>query len=177
MDFLNQTFAQLDSVLNQAFANPTFTAVVTLFIVLYAGLAAPDLPDFIADLFDFTLFKMLILTLILLINNYSPRVAIITAVAFFISLQTLSRLRLRRLAKDVLTLGKGGNGETEDDGAEAPEAEELGDGEELMSYNMGPGGYTQVSGMAGRGIEYQGPQGMKHPVGFAEDALPGAEFN
>ena len=168
MDFLNDTFAQLDGALNQAFANPYVTATVTLFIVLYAGMAAPELPDFLVRLFDFTLFKMLVLTLILLVNNYSPMVAIVMAVAFFLSLQTLSRYRLRQMAADVLSLRRN-KAETEGEGeAVAPE--------EVMDYNQGPDGYTQVSGMAARGVDYQGPQGMKHPVGYAEDALPGAEF-
>jgi hypothetical protein len=170
MDFVNQTFSTLDTTLAQAFANPYFTAVVTIFIVVYGSMAAPDLPDFLASLFDYALFKMLILTLILLINNYNPMVAITMAVAFFISLQTLSRLRLRNLAQDVLSLGK----PTKE--AENDEESSSDEGEEVMEYNQGPGGYSQVSGMAGRGIDYQGPQGMKHPVGFAEDALPGAEF-
>jgi len=174
MDFVNQTFAQLDSTLNQAFANPYFTAVVTIFIVVYGSMAAPNLPDFLANLFDYSLFKMLILTLILLINNYNPMVAITMAIAFFISLQTLSRLRLRKLANDVLTLGQSDEESSSDD--EEIGANEVGDGEEVMQYNQGPDGYSQVSGMAGRGMDYQGPQGMKHPVGFADDALPGAEF-
>jgi hypothetical protein len=168
MDFLNQTFIRLDSVLNQAFTNPYVTAVVTLFIVLYAGMAAPDLPDFLTNLFDFALFKMLVLTLILLINNYSPTIAIVMAVGFFLSLQALSRFRLRQMAADVLSLRRN-KAETGEGDASAPE-------DDVMDYNRGPDGYTQVSGMAARGIDYQGPQGMKYPVGFAEDALPGADF-
>jgi len=168
MDLLNQTFAQMDGALNQAFANQYVTAVVTIIIVVYGSMAAPELPDFLVRLFDFTLFKMLVLTLILLVNNYSPTVAIVMAVAFFLSLQTLSRYHLRQMAADVLSLRR--------NKADNEGEVEVATPEEVMDYNRGPDSYAQVSGMAARGVDYQGPQGMKHPVGFAEDALPGAEF-
>ena len=44
--------------------NPYVSAGLTLFLVLYGGMAKPDLPDFVMDLFDNAIFRVLVLFLI-----------------------------------------------------------------------------------------------------------------
>ena len=172
MDLIQNSLGQVDVVLNELLANPYVSAVLTLFIILYAGLAAPSLPPQVAGLFDFAVVKIFVLALILFVNNYNQTVALVTAVAFFITLQTLSRYKVGGLAEHVTKLrqmamnDEGGEEEGQAEGAE--EGEDI----EAASIGSGPGyegdfsGEDQVSGLANRTQYYSGPQGMKHPVGF-----------
>lgn len=73
--------------------NEFVTAGLYLFLILYAGLAAPQLPSYIAKLFDYTLFKTLIFFLIIYVSKKNPSVAIIAAIAVMVSLMTLNRLK------------------------------------------------------------------------------------
>lgn len=155
--------------LNNLLANPYVTAMVSLFIILYAGLAAPTLPKPVASLFDHVLFKVLILALILYVNNFNPTVAILIAVAFFLSLQTLSRHKVFDMAKEIFNIRKLLKQQNGEEAVEAIEEEEE---EQLVNgLNM----ETQVSGLSVRTPYYQGPQGMKHPVGFGGEIM-GANF-
>lgn len=91
----------LDTFLATVLANPYVSAALTIFVLLYAGLAAPNLPPFIAALFESNIFKLLFLFAILIVRNYNNTVAIIMALAFVLSLQTLQRYRVYGYAQDL----------------------------------------------------------------------------
>ena len=76
--------------------NEYLSAALPLFLVLYAGLAAPKLPEYIARLFDNPLFKLLIFFLIAYSSKKNPTVAIIAAVGLMVSLHTLQRYDINR---------------------------------------------------------------------------------
>lgn len=85
---------RVNEVLNKALSvldNQVVSSVLGLFLVLYASLAAPKLPRSIANLFDNTGFKVLILFLIAYISSKNKSVALIAAVGIVVSLQTLNR--------------------------------------------------------------------------------------
>lgn len=178
MDLIQETLGQLDTILNQLLANPYVSAALTMFIVLYAGLAAPTLPAPVAGLFDFTVVKIFVLALILFVNNYNSTVALVSAVAFFITLQTLSRYKVGGLAEHVSKLRQLALGNDSDAKVQVDEENQGAEGSEnieAVAIGTGPGygdgsadfaGETQVSGLASRTQYYEGPQGMKHPVGF-----------
>tara|TARA_R100001163_G_C5068020_1_gene207705 strand:- start:40 stop:567 length:528 start_codon:yes stop_codon:yes gene_type:complete len=164
MDTVQSYLDQLNFNLQVALANPYVQSLMLIFFIMYAGLAAPALPTSIARLFDYTLFKVLILALILYVNNFSPQIALLVAVGFFISLQTLSRSKVFDLAGEVSRIRKligMQNGEA----VEAP-AHETGQVDEADFYGLDADSDTQVSGLAARTQSYQGPQGMKHPMGY-----------
>jgi len=170
MDTVQNYLDTLNFNLQQTLANPYVASLLLIFFIMYAGLAAPALPNVVARLFDYSIFKMLILALILYINNFSPAIAIMVAIGFFISLQTLSRSKVFDLAGEVSRIRKmiglqnGATAESE----EATYAEEgLGEGVQVDDD-------TQVSGLAARTPYYMGPQGMKHPVGYGGE-LEGAD--
>ncbi len=159
MDLYQNTLSQLNVTLNELFSNPYVAALFSIMVIFYAGLAAPQLPAPIANLFDFTLFKMFILALILFVNNYNQTIAILVAVAFFLSLQTLSQLKIGNMAKHMGYMRQAMNNEENGEEANVEEA----------PYSLGMADYNgdaQVSGLANRTVHYQGPQGMKQPVGF-----------
>lgn len=93
--------AQLDGLLKTALSNPYAAGALQLFLVLYAGMAAPSLPPFLARLFENGLFKVGILALVLIVNKYNTAVALLTAVGFMLSMSTLSKYRVFQLASDV----------------------------------------------------------------------------
>ena len=61
--------------------NKYIVAAVSAFLVIYASVYAPKLPDFLTKLLDNTLVKTLLLFLILYVNlNYEPSVSLIIAI-------------------------------------------------------------------------------------------------
>ena len=103
MDSVNNTLSALR-------ANPYASAAVNLFLVLYAGLAAPALPSGIASLFENSLFKLLILVaVIVLVQGKNLTTGILVAVGFVLSMGTLSRYRISTLASEMVNLTGSGN--------------------------------------------------------------------
>lgn len=74
--------------------NEYVAGALTIFLILYASLAAPKLPDYIAKLFDYTLFKIIIFFLIVYMHKKNPTVALVAAIALMVSLMTLDKLKL-----------------------------------------------------------------------------------
>jgi hypothetical protein len=81
----------VDSSLSILKTNEYLAGFITLFLVLYAGLAAPALPHNVASMFDYTAVKIVMLSLILIfLRGQKPGIALLLAVSFIISMHTLS---------------------------------------------------------------------------------------
>jgi len=168
MDTVNNTLNNLNVQLLQFFNNQYVAAILLIVFIFYGGAVAPALPGFIAKLFDFTVFKIFILALILFTNNYNPQIAIVVAIGFFLSLQTLARYKLFEMAGEYLEEGKEMVSKATGYGDEESSNSEEGDeAKNVVEQNYGLNTESQVSGMSARTPFYQGPQGMKHPVGFS----------
>lgn len=168
MEFLDDLSQQLSTLLN----NPYVGSLILIFFIFYAGLAAPQLPPVVAKLFDYTLFKVAVLALILFVNNVNPTIALVVAVAFFVTLQTLSRYNLFEMAGELIQIKKLMGMKN---GAEKKEAVVGPPEDEMVDPSYGLNMETQVSGLASRTPFYQGPQGLQHPVGFGGD-IDGADL-
>lgn len=100
MDFDNLS-QQFDNTVNgwMSFVdnNPYISGALSLFLVMYAGLAAPKLPESIAKLFDNAWFRLVVFFLIIYSAKKNPTVAIIAAVGLMISMQTLSKLKIGKM--------------------------------------------------------------------------------
>jgi hypothetical protein len=84
---------QVPSMVNESLQildNKYISAMIGLFLALYAGLAAPKLPKYITLYFDNPMFKLGVMFLIAYMATKDPPVAIIASVALLVSLQTLS---------------------------------------------------------------------------------------
>ena len=90
MEVVVSTMNSVVSNVNKVFQNSIFTSMLGVFLVLYASLAAPKLPSYVARWFDNMWFKLLIMFLIAYMSTRNPSVAIISALALLITLQTLS---------------------------------------------------------------------------------------
>jgi hypothetical protein len=82
--------------------NKYVAATLAIFLILYAGYAAPKLPASIAKLFDYEIFKLLIIFLIAFTSSKSPMLSILIALAFVLSLQTLNRVHLQVSLRNLL---------------------------------------------------------------------------
>jgi hypothetical protein len=69
--------------------NKIASTILCLFLVLYASLAAPKLPNSVTAIFKNFWFKLIFMFLIAYMATHNPAVAIISAVALLITLQTL----------------------------------------------------------------------------------------
>lgn len=82
--------------------NPYVSSALTMFLIVYASMAAPKLPSYIANLFDYTLFKLLIFFLIVYVNNKNATVALVAAVALMVVIMILNRLKLGQETMEVV---------------------------------------------------------------------------
>jgi hypothetical protein len=66
--------------------NKYVSTAITIGLGLYAALLGPNLPTFVKDLFQNTLFRILILFLVIVRGNKDPKMAIIISIAFILTL-------------------------------------------------------------------------------------------
>jgi len=87
MEFVNNFYETL-------FNDKKVSTVLSTFLILYGGLASPQLPGFVKKLFENRIFKILILSLVVYSSNKDPKFAIMMAVAFTITMNMLDRMTL-----------------------------------------------------------------------------------
>lgn len=102
MDTVNDFSRSVDNFLKNVYSNKTANAVIGLFLVLYAGLAAPKLPSSVAKIFGNPVFKFVFLFLIAYLASRNMSIAIITSVALAISMQTFSYHQATQKVQDVV---------------------------------------------------------------------------
>lgn len=85
---------QVSNLLQTAIKNNYFSGALTVFLVLYGGLAKPQLPEFIAVMFDHALFRLTVLALIAYISTKDLQVALLVAVAFTITMNLLNEQKV-----------------------------------------------------------------------------------
>ena len=90
MDIVENISETANTYLEGIYSNKTASAVIGLFLVLYAGLAAPKLPKSVAKMFGNSVFRLVILFLVAYMSSRNTSIAIIATVALVISMQTLS---------------------------------------------------------------------------------------
>jgi len=73
-----------------------------LFLVLYAGMIAPKLPNFIAKLFKNSVVKMIVLFLIIYIGIKDPMMSLMIAVGFTLTMVSLNRIETAKDVHDLL---------------------------------------------------------------------------
>ena len=77
---------------------------VKIFIILYAALAAPQLPAWIAKLFHHALIQVLVFALIAYTATKDIGVSLLLAVAFFVSFHTYTRHLLGSMAGSLTSV-------------------------------------------------------------------------
>ncbi len=90
MESVNQMSEYVNKGLNFVNQNKILSSVLGMLLVLYAAAAAPKLPKSIVKIFDNSLFKLGFMFMIAYLATKDPSVAIISAVALLITIQTLA---------------------------------------------------------------------------------------
>lgn len=118
MNSLNNFDNQFRKMLN----NKTVVSVLSLLLALYAGAAAPKLPNEVVIFFDSVLGKTLFMFLIVYLSSRNTQLSIMVAVAFLVTLSCMNKRNLEGFKT------KKSASDNEGEEAEAEEGEE--DGEE-----------------------------------------------
>lgn len=88
-------------------ANNTYvTASASLFLMLYAGMARPQLPEFVAKLFNDAIFRVFILSLVVFMGGQNIQVSILIAIAFTV---TMNLLNEQKIAEGFVSKRRGQN--------------------------------------------------------------------
>merc|ERR1712065_11837 len=103
MDTIDDISKSINSFVKPIFEDKVGAAVLSLVIVLYAGLAAPKLPHAIAKLFSNKIFKLLVLVFVAYTASKNTSIAIISAVALVISMQPVSEEKIEAAGLDEST--------------------------------------------------------------------------
>ncbi len=74
--------------------NKYVTASVSLFVIVYASLARPQLPGFVAALFDSAVFRVIFLTMLVYMSNQNLQISIMIALAFTITMNLLNEQKI-----------------------------------------------------------------------------------
>lgn len=87
MDIVNKFYSSLHS-------NKIISTILTLFLILYGGMASPRLPGFIKELFQNSIFKIVVLSLVVYSSNRDPKFAILMAVVFSVTLTMVDQQKI-----------------------------------------------------------------------------------
>ena len=96
------------SPVNNFLRNDYVTAVIALFVVLYASNVAPKLPEFITELFNNPVFRVFILFLVAYIANKNPAAALLMSIAFMVTMNVVNRQEVEESFLDIIDTFTGG---------------------------------------------------------------------
>lgn len=99
MDRINNFFQQ-----NLQIKNEYITTSLSLVLILYAGYAAPELPKGVAKLLDNVFVKLLMFFGLAYVSNNNPVVALISAVAILVTLQTIEKYKTEEKIENILVV-------------------------------------------------------------------------
>lgn len=92
----------ISNKIDNLFNNKYFFSTLSLFLVMYGGLAAPKLPMYVTKYFDMPIVRVLIFFLIAYMSTKNQSLALITAVGLIITLQTLSKQKMNGELVDAI---------------------------------------------------------------------------
>ena len=81
--------------LDKILKNQYITTGISVVLVLYAALLGPNLPESVQKLFTNTIFRILVLFMVVVTANKEPKVAIMIAVAFVLTLDYIYVLQAK----------------------------------------------------------------------------------
>ena len=76
-------------------SNKLLIEIIALFLMVYASLAGPKLPDVVRRIFDNEIFRVIFLTLIVYKGNKDPKLSIILAVSFTLIMYYIKKIELK----------------------------------------------------------------------------------
>jgi len=83
---MEETIRVVDQELNNQLQNPIISGTLNILLILYAGLIAPELPEFMKTFFNSIPGKILIVALIAITANKNTTVSLLIAIAFVLTI-------------------------------------------------------------------------------------------
>ena len=83
---MENTLNNISDEFNDQLQNPVVSGTLNILLILYAGLVAPELPEFMKSFFNSMIGKVIIIALIALTANKNINVAVLIAIGFIVSL-------------------------------------------------------------------------------------------
>jgi len=81
--------------------NKVVLPVLALILGMYAALARPKLPKFIEKLFENPIFRLAMIAYIIYRGNNDPKLSVMIAVAFLITMHMINKRRVRKISKCI----------------------------------------------------------------------------
>ena len=77
--------------------------IITIFLVIYISLLGTELPKFIQNLFNNTIFKILILFIFVYINNknISPKISILIIISYVLTLDYIYVISSKKIKDHI----------------------------------------------------------------------------
>ena len=91
---LSLQLPKFDFNLGDITSNSYVTNTASLFLVLYASMARPQLPVFVSDLFDNALFRLSVLSLVVFMSGQNIQLSVMIAIAFTVSMNLLNEQKI-----------------------------------------------------------------------------------
>jgi hypothetical protein len=91
-------------MLQEVFDNKYFSTAITVALGLYAALLGPELPQYVKDLFNNTIFRIFVLFIVVVKGNQNPKMAIMIAVAFVLTLDYIYAKSAKETFKAIETM-------------------------------------------------------------------------
>jgi len=88
-------------MISEVLDNKYFTTAITVILGLYAALLGPNLPPFMQKLFSNTIFRIFVLFLVVVSGNKNPKIAIMIAVAFVLTLDYIYAQQAKEAFRNV----------------------------------------------------------------------------
>jgi hypothetical protein len=96
---------QFNTIVNQNLGwvheNKYVLPVLSLFLGMYAALARPKLPNFIAKLFENPVFRLVVISYIIYRGNKDPQLSLMIAAAFLITMHMVNKQQIELLTPTV----------------------------------------------------------------------------
>lgn len=97
---MSDIIANADKTVSGWFDNQYVTAAVALLLIVYSAYGVNRLSPYILRMFDMPLFKLLLFLLIVYLARKTPTIAIIAAIAFMVTLQALTKMKVDEAVLD-----------------------------------------------------------------------------
>jgi len=95
LDFADSITEEFDIILEPLHTNKTLFSFVTLFLVLYGSLAKPKLPPILRQLFDNAIFRVVVLSLILMKKGGNINFSLMVAIAYIYTMHLNNQEKTR----------------------------------------------------------------------------------
>jgi hypothetical protein len=169
MNSLNNLDNQFRRMLN----NKSVVSVLSLLLALYAGAAAPKLPNEVVLFFDSVLGKTLFMFLIVYLSSRNTQLSIMVAVAFLVTLSCMNKRNLEGFKDGESSGGEENNEDEENEDEEneegdGTEEEEEGEEEEPEWHKDTPHDHTHDEEEEEDDEEDESEQSTSDPVDSGE---------